>query len=355
MPIVQSRRRFLANVAVAGAAGLGGIGAALDGGRKSFAAEPPPETTTVRLRFEDTPPTWVNGVPDDVSCNAPVYMAGEQLSADGFTDIRYVHVKTGLAFSQAFARGEIDFGFMFAPGILRRLDGGVPITTLAGIHSGCLELFAHEHIRTLTDLKGKQVGIADFGSPDYLYVSIMAAHVGLDPKKDIKWILADDAVQPINLFAQDKIDAYVAFGPEAQDLRARKIGRAIADMGRDKPWADYLCCLLVGHTDFVRKYPVATKRVVRATLKATDLCSAEPERVARRLVERGFAQHYDIARQMLIDIPYASWRELDPEDALRFYALWLHEFGELKSTPNELITRGADWRFLEQVKRELKV
>jgi hypothetical protein len=65
MPIVQSRRRFLTNLAFAGAAGLGGIGAALDGARKSFAAEPPQETTTVRIRFEGGPgpPCWSTGCP----------------------------------------------------------------------------------------------------------------------------------------------------------------------------------------------------------------------------------------------------------------------------------------------------
>jgi NitT/TauT family transport system substrate-binding protein len=103
----------------------------------------------------------VNGVSDTVACNAPVGVARELLAAEGFTDIRYVPVKGGLAYGQAFARGEIDFAFMFAPGFLHRLDAGVPITAVAGIHSGCFELFAHEHIRTFTDLKGKQVGIDD--------------------------------------------------------------------------------------------------------------------------------------------------------------------------------------------------
>ena len=46
---------------------------------------------------------------------------------------------------------------------------------------------------------------------------------------------------------------------------------------------------------------------------------------------------------------------LDPEDSLRFSALWLHEFGELQSTPNEILARGTDWRFLDELKRELKV
>jgi hypothetical protein len=43
-----------------------------------------------------------------------------------------------------------------------------------------------------------------------------------------------------------------------------------------------------------------------------------------------------------------------PEDSLRFSALWLHEFGELNLTPNEIIAEGTDWRFLNELKRELK-
>ena len=143
--------------------------------------------------------------------------------------------------------------------------------------------------------------------------------------------------------------------PEPQELRARKIGRAIVNMATDKPWSQYFCCMLVGNRDFVRKHPVATKRALRALLKATDLCGTKPERAARRLVEGGFIAHtYDDTLQVLTEIPWASWRELDPEDSLRFYALWLHEFGMLNSTSNKIIAEGTDWRFLDELKRELK-
>jgi NitT/TauT family transport system substrate-binding protein len=54
------------------------------------------------------------------------------------------------------------------------------------------------------------------------------------------------------------------------------------------------------------------------------------------------------------NLGYNVWREFDPADSLRFYALWLHEFGELKSTPNKIIANGTDWRFLNEIKRELK-
>src|SRR5689334_6682445 len=152
MPQMDSRRDFAVTLSAVGAAALLGCGGAL-------ADEPPPETTTVRFRLEDTPPQVVNGVADLVSCNAPDYVAQALLSAEGFTDVRYVPVRSGSAFTQAFTRGEIDFGFMFAPGIVRRLDAGVPITALAGVHPGCIDLFAHESVRTVADLKGKRVEI----------------------------------------------------------------------------------------------------------------------------------------------------------------------------------------------------
>jgi hypothetical protein len=44
----------------------------------------------------------------------------------------------------------------------------------------------------------------------------------------------------------------------------------------------------------------------------------------------------------------------DPEDTIRFYALRLREAGIIKSKPQKIIADGTDWRFLNEVKRELK-
>jgi NitT/TauT family transport system substrate-binding protein len=348
MQMTQSRRDFLASLSAAGAAGA--LGA-----KTSLADEGPPETTTIRIRVEDAPPLVVSGVAENALCTAPLYITEDLLRAEGFTDIRYVLVKGGPPYTQAFERHEIDFGLRFAPGAVRYLDAGVPMTVLAGVHPGCFQLFVHEPIRAISDLKGKKVGYNEArGASEELYVSTMAAHVGLDPQNDINWVTTDDVASPIELFVQGKIDAYLAFVPEFPELRARKLGHVLVDMAMDRPWSQYYCCMLVGHTDFVRQYPVATKRAMRAILKATDLCATEPERAARQLIEGGFAQHYDIALQTLTDVPYNVWRELDPEDSLRFYALWLHEFGEINATPNEIIAQGTDWRFLDELKRELK-
>jgi NitT/TauT family transport system substrate-binding protein len=112
--------------------------------------------------------------------------------------------------------------------------------------------------------------------------------------------------------------------------------------------------MVTGNRGFVRKYPVATKRALRAILSAVDRCAREPDLCARFLVDRGYTNNYDVALQALQEIPYDTWRQYDPEDAVRFYVLRLHEVGMLKSTPQKLIAHGTDWRFLNELKKELK-
>jgi NitT/TauT family transport system substrate-binding protein len=231
---------------------------------------------------------------------------------------------------------------------------GQPVTALAGVHPGCYELFAREPIRTISDLKGRRVGIPEgFGSSGHLLLAIMVAQVGLDPHTNIDWI-ATPTGDLLEVFAEGRVDAFLAFPPEPQELRARKIGRVILNTTTDKPWSQYFCCMVLGNRRFINDHPGATKRVLRAILKANDICAAEPERAAQRLVDAGFTERYDYALQTLTELPYASWREFDPEDAMRFYALRLHEVDMIKSSPNAIIAEGTNWRFLNELKRELK-
>ena len=331
MHIIQSRRDFLASASLA---------AGVLGARGSLAADGPPETTTVRI------------VRQVGSCIAPQYVAEELLRADGFADVRFVQ---GQPSAKWVGLGKADFSLSMAPTILFQHEAGLPVIALAGVHIGCFELFVHDPIRTISDLKGKTVDTTDpFGSGAYLFMAIMAAQVGLDLRTDINWMASGGLAQSIELFAQGKSDAYLAAAPDGEELRARKLGRVILNTTLDSPWSQYYCCMLAANADYVRNHPVATKRVVRAILKADDICAAEPERVAWRLVNDGYTTNYDQTLQSLVDLPFRAWRDYDPEDSMRFYALRLHEVGLIQSSPNQLIVEGTDWRFLNELKRELK-
>ena len=334
MQLIQNRRDFLSSLSLAGAAGV--LRAC-----PSLADDEPPETTTIRLgRLRSL-------------CLAPEYAAEELLRAEGFTDVRYVAAGAGIPASRAIARGEVDLSLNFAAPLVIPMAAGEPITVVAGVHPGCFELFAKERIRGITDLKGKSVGVPGLGTGPHVFVSSMLAYVGLDPNQDVRWVTSP-SVKPMELFAAGKIDAFLGFPPEPQELRARNVGHVIVNSSVDRPWSQYFCCMLAGNPEFIGSHPIATKRVLRAILKVTDLCVAEPERVAQRLVDRGFTPRYDYALQTLTDVPYGKWREYDPEDTIRFYALRLHETGMITSSPNKIIADGTDWRFLNELKRELK-
>jgi NitT/TauT family transport system substrate-binding protein len=330
MPLIQTRRQLLTSLSAVGAAGV--LGA-----RGAVANEGPPEVTTLRLS------TYPN------ICLAPGFISDDLLRAEGFTDIR----RTPNPPLDAVAKGDVDFELNTAAWVVAHLDAGEPITALTGVHSGCYELFANESIRTFGDLRGKKVGIDRVGLSAHLLLSIMAAEVGLDPHKDINWI-ANPSARFVDLFAAGQVDAFLGFPPEPQELRARKVGRVILNMALDQPWSQYFCCIAYGNSDFVRTNPIATKRFLRAILKAADMCASQPEKAAQRLVDGGFAQRYDFALQTLTELPYDRWREFDPEDSMRFFALRLHEVGMIESSPNALLAEGTDWRFLHELKHELK-
>jgi NitT/TauT family transport system substrate-binding protein len=327
MSHTQTRRRFLSTVAISAAAGMPPF-------RRAAAVEPPLETTTLRLAREP------------VICFAPQYVCEQLLRAEGFAEIRYVDVAIA-AVQEELGRGHIDFASALSLQHITGIDKGASITIVSGVHGGCYELFVHGALRAIADLKGKRVGETGSGE----LVSLMAAWVGLDPRKDLTIVSDPDAMEQ---FAAGKLDAHLAFPPEVQELHARNVGHVILKTAVDRPWSQYFCCALAANREFAARQPVATKRVIRAFLKAAELCANAPETAARLLVDGGFTPHYDYALQAIKELPYDLWRDYDPEDTVRFYALRMHELGLIKRDPKRILAEGTDFRLFNQLKRELK-
>jgi NitT/TauT family transport system substrate-binding protein len=331
-----SRREFLAGTSMIGAATLLGL-------PRTVAAEPPPETKKIRL------------VKFPAICLAPQYLAEELLRLEGFSQVEYVPNSEDESDSHlTVAAGRADMTMSSATVLVPALDGGRPIVVLAGVHGGCYELFGNERVRAVRDLKGKSVAIWMSGAHDHVYMASMLAYVGIDPRTDVKWVATGTFDGPMEHFVDGKVDAFLGFPPLPQLVRAKKIGHVIVNTAQDRPWSQHFCCMLVGNRDFVQKHPIATKRALRAVLKAADVCVREPERAARYMVKKGYEANYDIALEVVKEVSYNAWRNFNPEDTLRFHALRLHEVGMIKSDPNKLIAQGTDWRFLNELKRELK-
>jgi NitT/TauT family transport system substrate-binding protein len=322
-----------------------GVVGSVSGARPGFAAEPPPET--LRLR------TTASKI--GLCVMGPKIVAEALWRAEGFTDVQHIPIpadKLELRLA-ALASGATDIETTFVSSLIPRIDAGDPIVILAGLHAGCFELFGGERVRAVRDLKGKTVAVSEVGGPDHAFIASMLAYVGLDARTDVRWVTAAPA-ESIERFANGKVDALIGFPTVPQELRARGLGHVVVNSTVDRPWSQYFCCLVAANRAFVRKHPVATKRALRALLKAVNVCAVEPERVATTLVEQGLAPRYEVALQVMKDVPYARWRDYDAEDSLRFYALRLREAGMIRSSPQKILAQGTDWRFLNELKKELK-
>jgi NitT/TauT family transport system substrate-binding protein len=331
MAIVETRRRFISTLSLAGAAGLLGVPPALGGDAQTL------ETTTVRFLKVGL-------------CASTVYVAEQLLRAEGFTDIRYVD-RADFGDIGQLVRGEADFAPIYASQCVQAIDGGKRMTLLAGVMVGCFELFARNGIGSVAELKGKRIGVQAAGSLAQQLLTLIFAEVGLDAR-DVHWV-TDPKIKPMELFVKGRIDAFLGTPPEPQQLRAAHVGNVLFNAAVDRPWSQYFCCMLAGLPDYVRVYPNATRSVLRAVLKATDLCATDPAGTARRLAEGGRVPRADYAAQTFRENSY-KWREFDPEDTIRWYALRLRETGLIKSTPQKIIAENTDWRFLNELKRELK-
>ena len=261
-----SRREFVG--ALAGTAGLAGLGA------RPAAAEAPPETLKLRL-------AWTGS-----TCQASQYVAEELLKLEGFREVEFPDLSEGggIGVARSLAAGRADLTMNFVGPLVLEVDAGSPLVLLAGGHVGCFELIGTERVRAIRDLKGRTVAVAD-PVTTFIFLDSLVGYVGLDPRKDMKTVFhpADEAIK---LLAEGRIDAYLAFPPATQELRARKIGHVVVATVTDRPWSQYFCCMLAGNREFVRRHPVATKRAMRAILKSADICALEPERAARALVAR---------------------------------------------------------------------
>ncbi len=330
----------------AGGMGLTGAGAALlfgcgDDGPKPLPAgpEPPPEVT--RVRFP---------VNDGTICLAPMYVAGLFLPEEGFTEVEYV---PGAGLLNTLLDGTIDFNVDFAASLVSNAEAGARVAILAGLHAACFQLLARDEIRSVHELRTDKIAVG-YGENlvwgDYAFMATLLEFVGIRVERTL---VSHDAAKLPQLLRDGEIDAVMVFPPFDKPLRDAGINNIILDSTKDAPWSQYYCCMLEANLGFVKRNPVATKRVVRATLKATDLCASDPERAAQYLVAQGHTEDYDWTLKSLKHIAYDVWRRYDPEDSLRFYALRLRDAGIVKIKPDEMVKRNADWRFINALKQEL--
>ena len=344
-----TRRQMLRGAAGLGLAAATGTllpacSSAGGGERRVREAEPdaPPETTSITL--------WSL---TNTQCIAAQYMAEPFLREEGFTDVQYPRYAPK-DLREGLTSGKLNMGLGYAAYAIPLIEAGAPLVMLGGVHVGCWQVFGTGDIKSLRDFKGKTVSVISPTFVDGLFMAMTLNDVGLDMQKDVKLVnyLPSEYGR---ILSSGEVDALVAFPPVTKDLRVKGIGKVVLNSLTDPPWSNYYCCTAVVNREWMEKHPVAAKRALRAILKGADVVGKDPDGSARVMVDRGYSDNFNYTCDILKEIPYNKiWRDFDPVDSVRFYALRLKQAGLIKSTPDEIIKRGTDFRFLRELRKELQ-
>jgi NitT/TauT family transport system substrate-binding protein len=338
---------------------LGAAGAAIvaacapnrsSGGETPAPSLGPPETSTIRIA--DTP-----------ACDPWYWLADPFLREEGFTDIQYGAGDP--------AAGTAELGVFFGNTLAYAVDAGVPIVALAGTHTGCFEIWARPGINTPTDLRGKTIavntktltvaGATGRGATDLAYgffVSLLA-FVGMQPG-DANFVEIGLDKSVIAYFVDGKADAILTgaqAGPLLHGMTGNP-GHVILTTAIDKPWSQQYCCLLVSGRDWARTNPVATKRATRAILRSIDAGKRDLRATAKAAIDKGTYKATPlITEQVVYDVimdQSFEWRDYDPEDTVRFFALRQADAKLIKKTPTQIIADGTDFAYFRRLQKELK-
>lgn len=340
----MTRRTLLRGAAGLGVAAMAApLLAACGDDKEKVASQSPTETPTIRIPKVALTSAIATAV------------AADFLKEEGFTDVQYVTLANPAEIFAKAASGELDMLLLPTSLMIPRIEAGDRIVALAGMNAGCFQVVAGTAIKGLGDLRGKRLTSSGQGAPDDLFLELTLRSVGIDMRKDNTMFTHSHEMAVPALLAGE-IDAMVSYPPLVNRLRTSPGSHVILDANTDRPWSQYIFAMANVHRDYLTKYPVATKRALRAFLKGADVVAKEPERAAQAMKAQGFIPDalYAPTLAELPQIPYNVWRTHDPADSMRFYALRLKEAGLIKSTPDEIIAKGTDFRFLQDLRRELK-
>lgn len=221
-----------------------------------------------------------------LTCEPPIFVALEKgFYAEEGLDVELVKtdwdgLQAGLGLGTFHANHTL---LMYA---LKPIESGLDINVTGGIHTGCLRIQAGlmTDIRTVADLKGKRIGISTLGSPPHLYASRVLAVQGLDPQKDVEWVVSPPTEAELAL-KNGQVDAVTSAEPIGTILNIGGKVRTVSDQALDADYKDEFCCAVVVNGKFARDNPTGAARVTRALLKAAKWVGANPLAAAKLAVE----------------------------------------------------------------------
>ncbi len=223
-------------------------------------------------------------------CEAPLHMAVEK----GFFDeeglkVDLIKQAPGTAF-EAITAGQTDAGFGLLASLIQPLSNGLPIKVTSGLHTGCDKVLAPKNsgINTLTDLRGKRIGVPSMTSSPIIFAkrALADAGVGISEKNmEVEFVVFNASDLPIAL-KNGSIDAIAMNDPTAAVAQREYDLNILKDSALDAPYKDQYCCSAYVSDRLAKDHPDIAAKYTRAMQKASAWIQKNQDETAKIQVEK---------------------------------------------------------------------
>jgi len=224
-----------------------------------------------------------------LTCEAPIFTAYEKgfFKEEGL-DVKLVKCEWA-NYKDVLALGGFDITHHLVMYFLKPVEQGLDVKFTGGIHRGCLRVQAQVNgkIHSITDLRGKRIGIPGMGTPPFIFANrVLGAH-GIDPAREITWRVFPAGELGLAL-DKGEVDAVADSEPIGSLLLAGGKVQNVADQAADAPYNQEYCCAVLVSGKFLAANPKAAGAATRALLKGAKWVETNPAAAARMSVEKKY-------------------------------------------------------------------
>lgn len=211
---------------------------------------------------------------------APGYVASRH-GLYGDTRVHLSQFPSASATLHAFQTGKIDAAAVTLDEalLLARRGVAIKIILVVDISNGADAIIAQPEIRSMSDLRGRRIGVEDTALGDYVLARALQVH-GLHDSQITSVPLTVD--RTVAAYKSRDVDAVVTFEPFKSTIT--KLGGFKIFDSSEIP--DEVVDVLIVHNEFARKNPAAVKAVVAGWLKANELVKKRDPDVMREISQR---------------------------------------------------------------------
>jgi NitT/TauT family transport system substrate-binding protein len=225
-------------------------------------------------------------------CEGPLHIAIEKgFFAQEGLEVEAIKLAPGTNF-EAITAGKIDASFGLLATLIQPLSNGLPIKITTGLHTGCDKILvpADSGIKTLTDLKGKRIGVPSLASSPIMFArrALAAAGIGVSDKNlEVEFIVVSNAELALAL-EKGAIDAIAANDPVASRAAREYNLTVLLDSALDAPYKDQYCCAAYVSDSLFAADPEAAAKFTRAMQKASAWIQHNQDETAKIQVEKNY-------------------------------------------------------------------